>query len=529
MSIADAMFESAKKAFVADDMAAAERLCRSIIAISPADARPWTILTDITLRQGRPRDALVWAEKAVALDRRDPFAQLGKVKCLITLGLLSEALEAAETGVRIKECPAVALDEFGRTFSQLGRHKRSLEIIKMAVVAEPRNFLFLYNLAIAERTFGALEEAERHCDQVIALNPDFHRAYFIRADLRRQTVERNHIAEMEALIGRGIRDAYGEVLVRFALGKECEDIGDDVRAFRYIKSGGDLHRRHLRYDVQDDIALTDRLIAGQTLPALVAMIPGYEADAPIFIVGLPRSGTTLVERIVAAHSEVTAAGELGAFTAELMRATRTDKRADPAAWIARFPSADMAALGAAYSRLARETGIPPGRRFTDKYPPNFLYCGAIHAALPNAKIIAVRRSPMDTCFALYKAHFASGAYPYSYRLDELADYYLAFRRLMDHWKAALPSDSLLEVAYEDIVGDLEGQSRRMLAFLNLPWQDEVLKFHASSAPATTASAVQVRQPIYASSIGKWRRHTEMLAPLRDRLVAGGVPVEEFAG
>jgi tetratricopeptide (TPR) repeat protein len=527
MSISDAMFESAKKAFVANDMATAERLCRSIIAMSPRDARPWIILTDITLRQGHPKDALVWAEKAVALERRDPFAHLGKVKCLISLGRLNEALEAAESGVRIKGCPAVALDELGRTFSQLGRHRRSLEIIKMAVAAEPRNFLFLYNLAIAERTFGALEDAEQHCDQVIALNPDFHRAYFIRADLRKQTMARNHIAEMEALIGRGIRDAYGEVLVRFALAKECEDVGDDTRAFRYIKSGGDLHRRRLRYNVQDDVALINRLIANQTRPALEALSPGYEGDAPIFIVGLPRSGTTLVERIVAAHNEITAAGELGAFTTELMRATRTDIRIDPAAWIARFPSADTAALGAGYSRVARETGIPPGSRFTDKYPPNFLYCGAIHAALPKAKIIAIRRNPIDTCFALYKAHFAGGAYPYSYRLDELAEYYLAFRRLMEHWKATLPTDSLLEVAYEDIVGDLEGQSRQILAFLNLPWQDGVLKFHASSAPATTASAVQVRQPIYASSIGKWRRHADMLAPLHDRLVAEGVRVEEL--
>jgi tetratricopeptide (TPR) repeat protein len=529
MSTADAMFESAKRAFVSNDMANAERLCRSIIALAPLDARPWIILTDITLRQDRAKDALVWAEKAVTLDRRDPFAHLGKVKCLIALGRLNEAMEAAEIGVRIRGCPAVALDEFGRTFSQLGRHKRSLEILKMAVAAEPRNFLFLYNLAIAERTFGALEDAERHCDQVIALNPDFHRAYFIRADLRKQTMARNHIADMTALIDRGIRDAYGEVLVRFALAKECEDVGDDVRAFDYIKSGGDLHRRHLRYDVKSDASLVDRLIADQTRSALEAMPSGYHGDAPIFIVGLPRSGTTLVERIVSAHSEVTAAGELGAFTAELMRATRTDMRAHPALWIDRFRTIDTTALGLGYSRVARETGILPARRFTDKYPPNFLYCGAIHSALPNAKIIAVRRNPMDTCFALYKAHFASGAYPYSYRLDELADYYLAFRRLMDHWKVTLPTGSLLEVAYEDIVGDLEGQSRRILAFLNLPWQDEVLKFHASSAPATTASAVQVRQPIYTSSIGKWRRYADRLAPLRDRLIAGGVPAEECAG
>lgn len=517
MSITDAMFESAKKAFVADDWPAAERLCRSIIAIAPQDARPWIILTDITLRQGRAKDALVWAEKAVMLDRRAPYAYLGKVKCLIALGRLGEALETAEAGVRIKGCPPAALDDFGRTFSQLGRHRRSLEVIKMAVAAEPRNFLFLYNLAIAERTFGALEDAERHCDQAIALNPNFHRAYFIRADLRRQTAERNHIAEMETLLARGIRDPYGEVLLRFALSKEYEDVGDDAGAFRHVKTGGDLHRRHLRYDVRNDVALIDRLIDVQTRPALDAMPQGFCGDDPIFIVGLPRSGTSLVERIVAAHSDVAAGGELGAFTAELARLSKTDMRRQPAAWIDRWPALNPADLGAGYSRVARDTGIPPSRRFTDKYPPNFLYCGAIHAALPNARIIAVRRNPMDSCFALYKAHFANGAYPYSYRLDELADYYLAFHRLMEHWKHALPSHAFMEVAYEDIVSDLEKQGRRIFAFLDLPWQDGVLKFHESESAATTASAVQVRQPIYTSSVGRWRRHAAALEPLRARL------------
>lgn len=519
MSTADMMFESAKKAFVADDMATAERLCRSIIAISPRDARPWIILTDITLRQDRPKDALVWAEKAVSLNQGDPFAYLVRVKCLIALGRLNEARETAEAGVRIKRCPPVALDEFGRTFSQLGRYKRSLEVLKMAVAAEPRNFLFLYNLAIAERTFGALADSERHCDQVVAINPHFHRAYFIRADLRKQTSHRNHIPEMEALIARGVRDPYGEVLMRFALGKECEDIGEDARAFRHIKSGGDLHRRHLRYDVQNDIAVIDRLIDTQSRPALKAMPKGFDGDDPIFIVGLPRSGTTLVERIVAGHSNVAAAGELGAFTTELMRATKTDVRTHPAGWIDRLASMDPAALGAGYSRVARETGIPSSLRFTDKYPPNFLYCGAIHAALPNAKIITVKRDPMDTCFALYKAHFANGAYPYSYKLDELADYYLAFRRLIEHWKVSLPAHSFLEVSYEHIVSDLEKQSRRILAFLGLSWQGEVMNFHESKSPATTASAVQIRQPIYTSSVGRWRRHAAALEPLRTRLAA----------
>jgi hypothetical protein len=139
-------------------------------------------------------------------------------------------------------------------------------------------------------------------------------------------------------------------------------------------------------------------------------------------------------------------------------------------------------------------------------------------ALPEARIVALRRDPMDTCFALYKAHFA-GTYPFSYSFEELAGYYAAFDRLMAHWRTVLPPAAFMEVAYEDIVADLAGQSRKILAFLGLPWEDEVLAFHQSRNPATTASAVQVRRPIYASSIGKWRHYADELEPLRARLAS----------
>jgi hypothetical protein len=175
---------------------------------------------------------------------------------------------------------------------------------------------------------------------------------------------------------------------------------------------------------------------------------------------------------------------------------------------------------------AAASRVPPQARFVDKTLENYLYCGLIHAALPGAKIILVRRLPMDACWAMYKAHFQN-KFPFSYDQHELADYVVAFYRLASHWKATLPADVLMEVKYEDIIRDQEASSRKIIEFVGLPWADEVLRFHQSPAPSATASAVQVRRPIYRSSIGKWRHYAAGLAPLRDRL-ARQIPQAELA-
>jgi hypothetical protein len=237
------------------------------------------------------------------------------------------------------------------------------------------------------------------------------------------------------------------------------------------------------------------------------------AAAPVFVTGLPRTGTTLVERIIASHPATGSVGESGAFAGEMSRAMKGT-------------SPDIAGVGRRYIEQVTALGARAEARFVDKTLQNYLYCGLIHAALPRAKIILVQRRPMDTCWAIYKALF-QGKFAFAYDQVELAEYYLAYRRLSRHWKATLPGGALLEINYEDIVRDQFGASRQLIAFLELPWEEEVLRFHESPAPSATASAVQVRRPIYSSSIGKWRHHADRLAPLRSRL-AREIPEEELA-
>jgi tetratricopeptide (TPR) repeat protein len=531
MPTAEELLDAAKKAFISKDMGEAERLCRAAIKTAPAMGGPWIVLGDIELRQRRPDTALIWADKAIALEPGNPYGYLVRCKSLVAISRLKEAFETAEAAIQLKNCPPPALDAFGLIFSQLGRHPYVLDCFRRAAEGDPRNEVYLFNLAVAERTFGKMELSEQHCDQVIARNPNLYDAYFIRADLRKQTSDRNHVEQMEALAARGISNPRGEALVRFALAKECEDLADYRRGFRHLKTGADLQRANMKYNIRGNLAVIDRLIKAHTREALDAAASrpspgGLTRDDPIFIVGLPRSGTTLVERIVTGHSQVTAAGEISTMPNELTRAAQKAGITRGGEWVERLDALDLPAVGHAYSRVARETGIPDDKRLTDKYPANYLYCGAIRAIFPNARIIALKRRPMDSCYAFYKQLFAEGVYPYSYDFDELAQYYAAYRRLIAHWHTALPAEQFLEVSYEGIVGDFEGQSRRIMKFLGLPWEDGILKFHESTAPVGTASAAQVRQPIYASSVGKWRNYAEELEPLRAKL-AELLPPEEM--
>jgi tetratricopeptide (TPR) repeat protein len=417
-----------------------------------------------------------------------------------------EALAAAEQAEAIVGGATEALDALGAIFGLLGRHERAKNLLLRAVAARPDVPQYLFNLAATERMTGALVEAEAHCDAALARDPAYALVHYLRSDLRIQTAERNHVAEMEAIIAQGKLPPQSEVLLRFALAKECEDFERYDRAFRHVEAGCALQRRLIGPDRAPGVAEIERVIAAHTMDWLRSAPRGLTAAAPVFVAGLPRTGTTLVERIIASHPAMSSVGETGAFAAAL-RATAGNGTGGN----------DPARRGAAYMEEAGALRREPGVRFVDKTLENYLYCGLIHAALPGAKIILVQRRPMDACWAMYKAHF-QGKFAFSYDQAELAEYYLAYRRLSAHWRATLPPHVLMEINYEDIVDDQEAVSRKLIDFVGLPWDDGVLRFHESPAPSATASAVQVRRPIYVSSIGKWRHHAGNLGPLRARLL-----------
>jgi tetratricopeptide (TPR) repeat protein len=466
-------------------------------------------------------DALESVDLALLREPRNPLLLIRRGHCLLALGRLAEAREAAMAAQQHGAADAVLLNAIGSLFNLANDHARALAAYDQAVALEPDNPQVLYNRAAVRRFVGEFAQAEADYDRAIALNPGDYEAYLNRSDLRIQSGERNHVAELEALLARGPPSPPAEVFLRHALAKEYEDLEDHARSFAHLRRGAQLRRQHLRYDVAVDVATVDWIIDA------FGQAPGEArreaaSDAPIFIVGLPRSGSTLVDRILSSHSRVFSAGELHCFAQTLVDAVRRHSgRANlpRRELVAHSAHVDFAALGRDYLERA-SSGVPAGLRFTDKMPLNYLYLGLIRRALPDAKIVHVSRGPMAAGYSIYKRLFQDG-YPFSYDLTDLGRYYVAYRRLMDHWRRVLPG-AIYDLAYEDLVADQRGETRKLLEFCGLEWQESCVQFHLNAAAATTASATQVRQPLYRAAVSQWRHYASHLTELRDILQAAGI-------
>ena len=410
--------------------------------------------------------------------------------------------------------------------TQLGRREDAVAQYARAAELQPDEARHYYNMACLQRTLGELDAAEANFDRTVALNPADYEAYKLRSELRPQTVDRNHVAELEGLLAAGIGDPRGEVQVLFALAKELEDLEDYRRSFDYLERGAGLRRGQMQYDVTRDLDTIAAIRATFTRGVVEASAAGDDNAEAIFVLGMPRTGTTLVERILGSHTDVYAAGELSNFAVELMRLVRPLAGGGRPARdeLVRFSAeVDFRELGEAYIAGTRpQTGHTP--RFVDKLPLNYLYAGLIHLALPKAKIVHVRRHPLDTCYAVYKQLFVD-AYPFSYDLAELGRYFAAYEGLMAHWHEALPG-VMHTIDYESLVADVEGEARRLLEYCGLGWQPECLRFHENRSASTTASAAQIRQPVYGSSVGKWRHYRDRLGPLVRQLQEAGIHCDD---
>jgi tetratricopeptide (TPR) repeat protein len=554
---------------------AAQGACRRLTSSHPALAAGWVAASHIAMALKAPAEAIAHIDRALRIEPRNGMYRIYRAQCLLALGRRAEALQAAAAAEQSAGADARAWDAIGSVRSYAADQRGALAAYERAVALDPDNPQLLYNRASVRRFVGDLDGAEADYDRVIALKPQDFEAYLNRSELRAQTPQRNHVAALEAALASR-PDWRGEFQLRFALAKECEDLGDYARSFEELRRGAEVRRKHLQYDVAADVATVDWIIeafpaarAGHPLgtsaadpahaaapsapSAAHAAHPGGAsaadptapagqaggaaaaahaprsatggADDPVFVVGLPRSGTTLVERVLASHSALSSAGELDCFALALVDAAqrRSGRAQLPRRdLVAACATLDFAALGADYLARARASSGVEGR-FIDKMPLNYLYCGLILRALPNARIIHVTRHPMAVCYAMYKTLFKNG-YPFSYDLGEIAQYYVAYRRLMQHWQRSLPG-AIHDVSYERMVADQTGETRRLLDYCGLQWEDACIDFHRNPAPSTTASASQVRRPLYDSSVAQWRHYESQLLELKVRLAAEGIDVD----
>ncbi|MEZ5462021.1 sulfotransferase [Dokdonella sp.] len=498
----------------------AERAARSLMQAQPGSLEAHVLLGHAQRLSGKADEALATAKTAAAMQPDHPAPAMLIVDLLHESGQRVACIAALKTlAARTGDPPVRLLQDVAQRFAVLGLHAEAEQCHARARQLQPGHPELIYNHATSLIALGRLAEAEAALDQVIAMRPEDSDAWYNRATLRKQTVDQNHVEAIESQLAKTPPAAPGRVALGYALAKELEDLGDPVRSFAALKQGADLRRRMLSYRVEEDLE-TMQLIAQAFDADFFAREHAGHADArPLFIIGLPRSGTTLVDRILSSHTDVTSRGEVSDLAMALVKGA--GKVSGKAEMVRRSTTLDFRMLGGRYC-----AHLPEGEavRYLDKTPVNFLYLGLIAAALPNARVIHLRRNPMDVCYAMYKTLFRM-AYPFSYDLGDLARYWIGYDRLMRHWRAVFPASRLLEIDYEDLVANQEQRSRELVAFAGLSWQDACLSFEKNPQPSLTASAAQVRQPMYRSSVGLWRRHENELAPLRDLLIEAGIEIE----
>ncbi|HEY5760295.1 MAG TPA: sulfotransferase [Steroidobacter sp.] len=453
---------------------------------------------------GRFAEALPLAHRAVATQATCTPVHGMLATILLRLGRRHDAESTIQQALESPPGSADAYDALAHVSALLGQHDRSNALYRRTVELSPGDPRFWHNLASSERSLGRLQEAEQACDRTLALDRTRHATFLLRSELRVQTDSSNHVEELQSELARNSSDERARMFLGYALAKELDDLKRYDEAFAYLADASRIRRRHLSYDVALDRRKLER-IEGVFPSESIHAGRGEGGSRHVFIVGLPRSGTTLLEHMLLGLAGVRSNGETENFSQALLAASPRD-RADVFAGAA---AANPAAVADGYELLAGDDS--PTGSIIEKLPMNYLYLGAIHRAMPRAKLILVNRDPIDSCFAMYRVLFGE-AYPFSYDFDDLAKYLAAYRRLMNHWRASL-GNALYEVRYEDLVSEPSRVGAGVAAYCGLEWNDQAVEVHKRSSVSLTASAAQVRRPIYGSSSGRWRRYEKHLEPL----------------
>jgi tetratricopeptide (TPR) repeat protein len=428
-----------------------------------------------------------------------------------------EAVKHYRQAVHLKPHYADALRNLGDALQTQKDFEQAILCYRAALLDEPNNVTILNRLASVLLVTGHIDEASQNLEAAIALRPQDIGIQLNYAAVRPFTKGDRRLARLEeAATGDDSLPDDQRIALHFLLGKAFADLENGERSFHHLNLANSLKRRYVAYDEHATFQYMERIRATFSGALLRAKIGrGDPSDAPVFVVGMPRSGTSLVEQILASHPGVFGAGEVNDFAVTASMFERRSAGAYPE-MIAKMSDADFREFGRLY--VERAGGTSSKARFVDKMPSNFLFLGLIHLALPQARIIHVKRDPVDTCLSCYSLMFSEGQ-PFAYDLAEVGRYYRAYDALMEHWRAVLPPGTMLELQYENLVNDLDGQARRLIAHCGLDWDERCLAFHKTKRPIQTASLVQVRKPIYADAIGRSRLYGAQLKPLLDALKA----------
>ncbi|MEO1041622.1 MAG: sulfotransferase [Pseudomonadota bacterium] len=483
------------------------------------DAVPYFLLGTIAIDHGNFGKADELFGKAALLSPETVLFRAHHARALTMLNRQTDAFALAEAAAREPIDDAHTADTLGVVLSRTGFHELAVPLFERASALDPSPANFHYNLGSSRQFSGDFGGAERAYQATIAREPAHYRAWSSLVSLSKQTERANSIDRLEALFKQSQDDADARLHLGHALAKSHEDLGHYAESLSWLGRAKSMKKASLDYSIEDDLALFDAVKNVD-----LSNHPQSESNtgpSPIFVIGLPRTGTTLIDRILSSHPGVTSAGELNTFAGLIKSGVGS-----PSNLVLDVPTLqqsetlDLNRVGAEYlaatERLARGAA-----RTTDKMPLNFFYAGLISRALPNARIIAVRRGAMDSCLSNYRQLFSTNFsyYNYTFDLSDTAQYYRTFDDLMAYWRQTLPEDRFMEVRYEDVIFHQERETQRLLSFCGLTWDEACMRFHENSAPVSTASSVQVRQPLYSGSVGRWKRYGDALLTLKNSLGA----------
>lgn len=496
------------------------------IALKPDYAEAYGNRGTVLKELNRFDEALVSYDRAIALKPDSAEALNNRGIVLVELQRFDDALASYDRAIALRPNDPEVFNNRGIVLRELRCWDKAVANLETALALKPDLVDAYVNLASVLQDLGQLQQAQECYQQAIRLDPNVAAAHFGLAVFKEFSKGDPDLAAMEALAAKtdGLTKT-DRIQLDFALGKAYADLKDYKRSFAHLLAGNAAKRETINFDEMATFALFDRIEAIFT-PDWIAQNSGYgdSSRLPIFILGMPRSGTTLIEQVIASHPMVHGAGEVGLFEHVVSGVRGAEGQTVP--YPERLATLNSEALRQIGSRYIDGlcTLAPGAERVTDKTLSNYLHVGLIHLVLPEAKIIHAVRNPLDTCISCFSKLFTVGL-TYTYDLGELGRYYKRYERLMAHWRRVLPGQRLLEVRYEDMIGDFEAQARRIIDYCGLPWDPRCLAFHKTNRPVRTASATQVRQPIYTTAVGRWRVYEEHLEPLL-RALAIGEPATE---
>jgi tetratricopeptide (TPR) repeat protein len=497
------------------------------LRLSPVSGEAFLMLGVIAGDHSNHAKAIELLDKAAALSPRiRPLALAYKARNLTTLNRRADALEIADAAAALDPRDAQTLDMLGVVYTRAGLHERAAPFYERAAAVQGTPGQY-YNLGAALQFLGRFDEAKAAYRKCIAKAPHHAQAWSSLTQISKATRETNDIPALEAAFRTRTGNWEDALNLGHALAKSFEDIGDPASAMAWLERGKSKRRVAQPYRAGFDTELFDAAIRSAALPPA----EGHRGGAPIFVVGMPRTGTTLVDRILSSHTDVASAGELSDFSLVMKRMAKTPspfvldaETLDVAAGL------DAAAMGEAYLAQVRATLGLTGR-FVDKMPLNVFVAPHILRALPEARVICMRRHPADTVLANYRQLFSTqfSYYAYAFSLEDTARYFIQFDRMVRAFEASLPADRFRVVSYEGLVTDFESGVRSLLDFCGLSFEPACLDFHENAGPVATASAAQVRQPLYTSALARWKRYRPALDPAIRLLVEAGCMTADEVG